>query len=363
MTPKKYRIHAISNNNQLLKDNLLKSLNNEKNVEYEITNNSDNSFSNVRNWLNFVLNKYYSKSINKVDFICFAHQDIIIHDNFFKYFEKIHSQLKNENIGLIGLAGINSKGQTFSFMKDSDMFKFNGYFEPQEVDSVDEFFFIIPGKVIDNLQIQFANINSWHAYAAELAIILKNHNYKTYVYPIYIEHNSIRTNNHGLLKTHIQIYQTYKVKLRTLVGVIKDYSKYEKLKRRIREYYSANIKFQFSSSLIKKIKSFILDDLRFKFSIQRKLNLLYKGNICFIYFSNFHDLHSKDVRLSLERAQIHFISVLSDDKEIWNMNFSIYDKIIILGYQNRINKSFKIGNYQIIKNHNFHLLKKLALIE
>ncbi|MBN2286923.1 MAG: hypothetical protein JXQ26_09745 [Tissierellales bacterium] len=314
--------------------------------------NTNNEFPSIRIWLNEVFNDLKSNThLDEFDFIVFSHQDVFIPKTFFESFEKLYLRNDdNEDIGLIGFAGITSNGETFSLMKDSDLFIFNGDFHPVEVDAVDEFLFIIPSKILKKIDIKLIDIKGWHAYAAELSIILRKKNFKTYVFPIYVEHNSVRTNNAGLFRTHQEIYKHYKIPIKTLVGDINHYSGLKRVKRILNEQYYSRIKFKLCSPIINQIKSFILDDLKLRFSIQRKLNSLYKGNIAFLAFSNKLSNPPHRAMINLKNAQIYFIQIDSVNFQQIEILKEKYDVIVLSGIPYAIENAKHLNGFQILRN-------------
>lgn len=355
----KYHIHSIYNNKKIFEDNLFRSIENFQNHKISLfaKENQKNEYSNIRSYLNEILSGYGKENINfkdRPDFIIFAHQDVFFSKYFFENFENYFKNIENkESIGLIGFAGISETGETYSIMKDSDYFIFDGNILPQIVDSVDEFLFIIPIDIIMNNQIQLISIPGWHAYAAEISLILRKKDIKTYVFPIFVEHNSIRINNKGLFKTHNQIYAYYNDSIKTLAGNISEYSLYAKLSRHIFELYSSNLKFKISSFMLYKLKSFILDDLRIKFSLQRKLNTLYRGQILFILYSDKINNIPLHFTIKLKKSQIDFLQEDKINNQLIRELQNKYNRIILCNFNIRITGSKCYDNFQIITQKKF----------
>jgi len=301
-----------------------------------------------------VLSSYFGNERqikNHPDFLIFAHQDVFIPKEFFLNFECLYKKSKKkESIGLIGFAGITSSGKTYSLMKDSDIFLFDGNLRSQKVDSVDEFLFMIPWRIINKLSIKFCEkIPGWHAYAAELSIILRKQLLNTYVYPIYVEHNSTRVNNKGLFNTHRLVFKYYNFPLKTLVGEIKSFSFVEVVERIFLEWYSSNLKFKLKSTIIKKIKSVVLDNYSNTFSLQRKLNMYYKGKIAFIVYSEKEEECHSGFNVKLKSAKIDFRFKKYYNDECIKTLLSEYDKLVLYNFNPVKREKVKcIQKFQII---------------
>jgi hypothetical protein len=334
----KYSFFVLVNNKEIFDNNIGRFFdeNTSKIANLICDDNSSSRYASIREWLNEKLSFIYSnEKLFENNFIFFVHQDVYSSPSLFYYFDRFISMINLDELGLIGFAGKNSSNKSFGFMLDSGLFWFTGGYSPAEVETVDEFCFVIPADVLIRHHIFLSNIAGWHAYAAEFSIVMKTKDLKTFYFPIYTEHNSVRTNNVGLFDTHKKLFQKYKLSIVTLVGDIKNFNWGDKVKRHFQEIYYSKIKFRFRNNNILRFVFNILDMLRPNSMGFRRLDyLLSKGQSNFYYFDNvalkIEDFIIDKPPLKINFKHIRQYTEISDDT---NMGQNIF----ILGYRGRIN--------------------------
>lgn len=348
----KYHFYVIVNNKDIFEKNTKKSVNNliaeNEQVCFHITYNLNNEFLSIRLWINFILRSNYSNhETYKGSRLIFIHQDVFIYKNFINEIEHL---LNNncDKIGLFGFAGIDINRHHHKFMIDSGNFCFTEDIEPLIVDSVDEFLFGIDFDIFNKNNLFVSNIKGWHAYAAELSILLKINGYTTVMLPIFVEHNSIRVNNLGLTKTHQELFSIYGVSLNTLVGKISHKTLYDNLKIYLYSIYVNLFKWKFRSSYFERLKSFFLDDLNIRYNQNRvKQNWLKKfKEVYYIHiYESASDKYSYDIELEKTHIYFRIIKSVNDLTRYTDKN------IIVSGITN------KIEGFVFLKKCNLNIKK------
>jgi hypothetical protein len=314
--------------------------------------NLNNKFTSIRSWINEKLEFIYSHEILfKNSVVFFMHQDVIPSKSFLVEFQILTSLIDLINTGVIGFAGIDSRGCGHSLMVDSGLFCFTGDIYPVEVESVDEMCFAIQANVLILNKVKLSEISGWHAYAVEFSIILNPKGFKTYYFPIFIEHNSIRTNNFGLLKCHRELYDKYKVSIKTLIGDVRRLNSFQLLKRNLREIYINYLKFKINPDLSNSLKSILLDKTGIYPNKSRILNsLISEGNCILCSFDN-NPVKMPDLEFNLRRKTILFKRCNYADLNDIISSVQGVQRVFLLGLTCKVdgfiyNRSLKL-NYRI----------------
>lgn len=127
------------------------------------------------------------------EFIIFAHQDInFMEDDFL---EKLKIQCEKTIFGIAGLAGktkiMGKYDIVTQILHTSNMTAagtVNNFTEPIETENLDECFIIIPKKIYKYSKFEYF-ADTWHLYATEYCLQMKNKGEKCYILPMSIWHN------------------------------------------------------------------------------------------------------------------------------------------------------------------------------
>lgn len=192
-----FSIICSYNDENILHDNLLRSLNNQSNVRYEIilVDGNQIKFKSAAQALN------YGASKAKGSFLIFSHQDIrFLHkDTLFK----LSQFCKEYSFGIAGVAGLAERnGHIAPFSKivhgESKNIVVDTVFDqPMQAISLDECFFIIPRRLFNNFRFRYLG-NTWHLYATDFLLQVTKEHYNAYIVPISLWHlsagNSLNVN-------------------------------------------------------------------------------------------------------------------------------------------------------------------------
>lgn len=186
---------CVYNDEQTLRDNLLKGLENQTR-EYELilVDNRHGVFSSAAKALNWGGGKSRGK------YILFIHQDVILCANplFLKELEKFLDSIPD--LGVAGFAGITDHNEKRGFIKDRVQLWEEPFNEPRSVQTLDEFTLIMPRTVFDELKFDEKTFNGWHCYGADYCLSVKQKGLNAYVIPGFIHHNSREVNTGNLLE-------------------------------------------------------------------------------------------------------------------------------------------------------------------
>lgn len=133
----------------------------------------------------------YGGTLASGDYLIFLHQDIILEENTLYELKKYLSTQKNLGIGGVAGAPYNF-GKTISNIThgpNREPVSSNDFYNCINVETVDECFFVIPHKIFDILNFNISN-KTWHLYAVEYSIEIKNKGYDVIFIPLKLHHNS-----------------------------------------------------------------------------------------------------------------------------------------------------------------------------
>lgn len=181
-------IVCVYNDEILLKDYLLKSLNHQ-NVEYELilVDNMDGKFKSAAEALN------YGGSQATCDFIMFVHQDMDLSSKTWLYdAEKILKSL--DNCGIAGVSGCSKeKVWAVTNIKDGippEYVSPERIHDPVKVQTLDECLVVIPQHIFQILKFDEVVCDDWHLYAADYCLSVHKLGYDVYAIPLYAYHRS-----------------------------------------------------------------------------------------------------------------------------------------------------------------------------
>ncbi len=347
----KYHFFIIVNNKEIFENNTKLAIDNLKynsNIEINVTENFHNKVSSIRGWINEILSNLYENCESyRGSRIVFLHQDVIFNSSFCDQVDFMLDKVDCGVYKIFGFAGIDKKGLPHKFMNDSGDFNFTNDYIPTEVETVDEFIFGIDSDVLIENKILLSKISGWHSYAAEFSIFLRKMGYKTIQLPIYLEHNSIRKNNIGLRRTHLELYKIYQTNIKTLVGEISKKSLTEIIKGFIYSSYANYVKFSLKGTFFDQIKSFLLDDLNLCYNPYRVVQRHIKGlsEVYIIAIPDSESILQDTMDINIGESIIHF-RVISSVSELQK-----YEKnnIICFGHLG------PIPNYKYLKKSNVNM--------
>lgn len=196
-----FSIICVYNNTKILNDFLLKSLKNQNsNYELMLVDNRDNKYDSAAEALN------YGGSKAKNDLIIFIHQDVSLLSN--EWLSRAENILnKVNNLGSAGIAGMKDIKYNL-FLKvgyvpceigigsvyhhyDRTPWNCNKTFRhPVVTQTLDEHLLIIPRIVFNKYPFDKKTCDSWHLYAVDYCLSLKNKNLCSYVIPLSTWHLS-----------------------------------------------------------------------------------------------------------------------------------------------------------------------------
>lgn len=328
-------------------ENLIKS--NDSDIILNATLNFNNEYSSIRSWINEVLyNIYCNKESFVNSWVFFTHQDTYFPSNFVRLFERKVSSINFDHLGLFGFAGIDNEGNNHKYILDSGSFSFSYDLDPVVVDSVDEFVFGINTSAFIEHKIFLSKLAGWHAYGAEFSIILQQLGYSTYFFPVFTEHNSIRSNNSKIAHTHHELFKLYGINKYTLVGKIMYKSIYEICLLNMYSLYVNYFKYGFFQKILEILKINIMG--RFSFYNNNELilnNLITKKTKTKIFaVCNRNDCEEEQI-FKIRDTTVCF-KIISN---IQDVSIDKDSTIIVLGLNSRINGF----NFNVREKINFKL--------
>ncbi|MCW4003154.1 MAG: glycosyltransferase [Candidatus Bathyarchaeota archaeon] len=206
----KISIVICFNNHEILRENLIKSLEQQHNINFELiaVDNTEKKFSSIPSALNYGGHKATG------DYIMFVHQDIFLcGENWLNTAFSLLSALPA--LGAAGVAGLDSTGMETGFILDRGRYWGRPLSMPMPVQTLDEQLIIIPRIVFE--KIQFDENFNYHLYGADYCLSVQSLGLKVYVLPLFVEHNSLSI---GTLKAS-SIQQQEKILIKKHKGKFK----------------------------------------------------------------------------------------------------------------------------------------------
>ena len=196
---------CVYNDKKNFENQLLKSLK-KQTVPYELIalDNSQNKlFSSAAAALNYAAKKAKNK------YLLFIHQDIILPDkNWLKKAEEILNSLPD--VGIAGAAGVDFQNKGVGHIDDGGGSWGRPFKKPQIAQTLDECLLIIPKKVFARLKFDQKNFDSWHCYGVDYCLGVQLLNLKVYTIPLFVYHNTLRTNIQNLLKYQSRVFEKHR---------------------------------------------------------------------------------------------------------------------------------------------------------
>lgn len=216
-----------SNNEKILNNNLLKTLNQQTFKDYEII--IVDTINNKYRGASEALNSGAQKA--KGEYFLFCHHDInFINkdslENIVNCIEKIN------DFGIIGVAGINSRNCLLGNILNGPNKELIGekINKPMKVFSLDEVFFIIKKDFYFKYPLNLNN-NTWHLYAVEYCLKMHELGENVIIIPSEIYHKS----------DGVSLNESYYIYLRKLR---KEYKKYKEIYTTVGSWYTNKILFE-----------------------------------------------------------------------------------------------------------------------
>ncbi len=197
-------IVCVYNNEEILRDFLLKSLENQT-VDFELIkiNNTNNKFKSAAEALN------YGGKNAKGEYIMFAHHDVyLLADDWLEIAEIFLRKISD--MGAAGVAGTREIGSSNTnrsiglVYHGSEKEPWGGnknFEEPVEVQTLDEQILIVSRNVFDYLKFDEKTCDGWHVYGADLCLSTKEFGLKSYVLPLPVWHHSEGSMDENYYKT------------------------------------------------------------------------------------------------------------------------------------------------------------------
>ena len=211
-------IICVYNNKEILDNFLKKGLSIQKNITYETIyiDNTSNIYKTAKEAFieacKNVNGKYYM----------FVHQDILFeNENTLKEMYDILE--KNNNFGIAGVAGKKDKSFYSNIVHGQDRKRIteNILENVEEVDTVDECLFVIRNDIYAKYDFTKLICSTWHLYAVEYSLIMKQENLKVITIPVYLYHaskgSSFNNTYYEQLKYLIKKYKIVK-RINTTMG-------------------------------------------------------------------------------------------------------------------------------------------------
>ncbi len=182
---------VVYNNEEILRGNLLKSLENQSSKhELILIDNTKKAFTSASSALN------YGRRLAKGDFVLFVHQDLQLIGN--DWLERCEPILRNApEKAIFGSAGVTNTGRLINAGIDATFLNPSHLLE--EVQLLDEGLFIVPKIVLQEFEFDEA-FDDWHCYGADYCLSLKKEGVRSMILNLPIFHNSPRANPRSTLK-------------------------------------------------------------------------------------------------------------------------------------------------------------------
>jgi len=186
-------IVCVHNNEIILKDFLLKSLENQTSkYELILLDNTQDTYKSAAGALN------WGGSEAKGEYIMFVHQDVALwSDSWLENTEKLLDTIPN--LGIAGVGGARRsdgprRGETVTNAKQGippiNPLGTVPLQKPEKVQTLDECLVIIPRPVFDMLQFDEKVCDHWHLYAVDYSLSVALLGLDVYVIPESIHHNT-----------------------------------------------------------------------------------------------------------------------------------------------------------------------------
>ena len=180
-------IVCATNNRKILEEQLKKSLDIQEYKDYEliIIDTTKNKFESAADALNSCINRVSG------EYILFTHHDVVMRKK--DDLEKIVKNIKKlDDFGIAGVIGRDINGNFVGNITNGEpevKVADNDIKMSQEVQTLDEVIFIIKKETLKKYPLETTN-KTWHLYAVEYCLKMRELNKKVYVIPCEIYHKS-----------------------------------------------------------------------------------------------------------------------------------------------------------------------------
>ena len=150
----------------------------------------------------------------------FVHQDVFFHS--IEAVLHAAQEMERGHFGVLGAIGIRSDGHIVGSVRDRTVLLGDPVAEPTDVDSVDEFLFMVPRQLIMREPLTESPDIAWHAYAVEYGLRVRKLGLRVGVVQIPVTHNSLANNLARLDVAHARVAAWYRdmLPIRTTCGVL-----------------------------------------------------------------------------------------------------------------------------------------------
>jgi hypothetical protein len=219
----KYSVISVFNDEELLEDWLLSSIDHQVESEFEIVliDNTDSEYDCAPE----ALNKGAERAAG--DYYIFVHQDVkLLSEIWFKQLGSFIDEI--DDLGICGVSGKKyhpplQRMHSYIFQGEDKSDKITNPTEvPQEVQTVDELLAVIPASVFNKRKFNEYICDGWHLYIVEYCLWVNNKTeLSVYVLPLVVWHRSKgMALGHEYFRILEKIYKKYNVKkVNTTVGI------------------------------------------------------------------------------------------------------------------------------------------------
>ncbi len=177
------------NNKEIFDRNISESLNKQNNADYDlfVIDSINNKYKCAGEALNSVA------SLLSGEYVVFCHQDLNFDENFLGELRFWCEKTNLDVAGLVGKVKINGKYEIVTEIvhteKKIPAGTYSNFLKPIETQTLDECIIIIKRTVFEKYKFKYF-ADTWHLYATEYCLQMKQEGIKVYVLPIKAWHNS-----------------------------------------------------------------------------------------------------------------------------------------------------------------------------
>ncbi len=171
-------------------------------VDYITVDNTRNTYSSAGAALT------YGASKARHDFVVFAHQDVYFH-SLRQLARAAQFMAADPSIGILGAIGVSTDGRLLGQLRDRVVLLGDSISNPSTVDSVDEVLFMVRKSALTQEPLTSRPDLSWHAYAVEYCLRMRERGLRAVALDLLITHNSLTINLTGLDAAHGAVSSLY----------------------------------------------------------------------------------------------------------------------------------------------------------
>lgn len=205
---------CVYNNQELLKNSMISSLEKQSYKDYELilVNSEENGMTSASRALN------YGGEQSRGDFLVFLHQDLVFIDEDF--LEKLQCFCMQNTFGIAGVAGVvlepDGKRLVYSNITHGENKERAGAFfdSVKDAESLDECLLIVPARVFE--MYKFSDLgNTWHLYGTDFCLKIRKDSLSVKLFPLSLWHlssgKSLNINYFDAIKRLCRLYNNNKV--------------------------------------------------------------------------------------------------------------------------------------------------------